>query len=103
MTDEREKNNSVIYTPPEGASQDLLRIAEAANNASLFYEDCAKQTLATGYFLAEDAPALTTEGNAIINFNGDVNDPQFLAPWKIFCANLINFFCENPAYAAAYA
>jgi hypothetical protein len=103
MAEKPEKDDGITYTPPEGASSELIRMAEAANNASLFYENCTKQRLANGYFDAEEAPPLTTEGSAIINFNGDVNDPTFLAPWKIFCANLINFFCENPAYAAAYA
>lgn len=103
MADEPNKDDSVIYTPPDGASIELVRMAEAANNASLYYEDCTRQTVAKGFFDSESAPPLTTEGNALIIVNGDMNDPQFLGPWKIFCANLINFFCENPAYAAAYA
>ncbi|HTK85030.1 MAG TPA: hypothetical protein VL625_08090 [Patescibacteria group bacterium] len=103
MADEPKKDDSVTYTPPEGASQDLVRMAEAANNASLYYEDCAKQKLRKGFFFEEDAPPLTTEGYALINFNGDTTDPKFLAPWKIFCANLINFYCDNPDYAAVFA
>ncbi len=103
MANEPQKNDSVTYTPPDGASQDLVRMAEAANNASLYYEDCVKQKLANGFFDASAAPPLTTEGNALIIVNGDMNDPQFLAQWKIFCANLLNFYCDNPGYAAVYA
>lgn len=103
MADEPEKDDSIVYTPPEDASPDLVRMAEAANNASLYYEDCAKQTLANGFFDAGTAPPLTTEGNALIIMNGDMADSQFLAQWKIFCANIINFFCENPGYSAVYA
>ncbi len=93
----------LYYTPSPGASESLIRAAQAGNSAASLQEDAARQLMKAGEFRKGVAPRPTAAGEKILNRSGDMNDPEYLAGWKIFCANMINFYCDNLEYAKVFS
>lgn len=93
----------LYYTPPPDASDALIRAAQAGNSATSLQEDAARQLMKSGEFRKGVAPRPTAAGKAILNRTGDMQNPEYLAGWKIFCANMINFYCDNPEYAEVFS